>query len=122
VHPHFGSPHVAIAATAALAAALAIAFDYRALIGISNVAVAVQYLSTCLAVPILRRRGVPGRRIPGGPIVPLLGAAVSLWVFTEASREELVWAAAALAIGVAAIGLAQWRNGQSQSALRTPRK
>lgn len=106
VHARFGSPHVAIAATAALAIALVISFDYRALIGISNVAVAVQYLATCLAVPVLRRRGVPGRRIPGGPIVPLLGAAVSLWVFTEASREELVWAAAALAIGVAAIALA----------------
>jgi amino acid transporter len=105
VHPRFGSPHVAIAATAALAIALVISFDYRALIGISNVAVAVQYLATCAAVPVLRRRGVPGRRIPGGAIVPLLGVAMSLWIFTEASREELVWATVALAIGVAAIAL-----------------
>ncbi len=109
VHPRFGSPHVAIIATAALAIALVISFDYRALIGISNVAVAVQYLATCLAVPRLRRRGIPGRRVPGGPIVPLLGAAVSLWVFTEASREELVWAAAALAIGLLAFAVAHRR-------------
>ena len=105
VHPRFGSPHVAIAATAAIAIALVVGFDYRALIGISNVAVAVQYLATCLAIPVLRRRGVPGRRIPGGSLVPLLGAAMSLWIFTEASRQELVWAAGALAIGVAAIAL-----------------
>ena len=105
VHPRFGSPHIAIIATAAIAIALVISFDYRSLIGISNVAVAVQYLATCAAVPFLRRRGVPGRRIPGGPIVPLLGCAVSLWVFTEASREELVWAAAALAIGIVVLAL-----------------
>jgi APA family basic amino acid/polyamine antiporter len=105
VHPSFGSPHVAIVATAAIASALVISFDYRSLIGISNVAVAVQYLATCAAVPFLRRRGVPGRRVPGGLLVPLLGCAVSLWVFTEASREELYWAAGALAIGIAVLAL-----------------
>jgi APA family basic amino acid/polyamine antiporter len=105
VHPRFGSPHVAIIATAAIAIGLVVAFDYRALIGISNVAVAVQYLATCAAVPFLRRRGIPGRRVPGGPILPILGSLVSLWVFTEASREELVWAVAALAIGIAVLAL-----------------
>src|SRR5213593_3855971 len=40
VHPRFGSPHVAIVATAAIAIALVASFDYRSLIGISNVAVA----------------------------------------------------------------------------------
>ncbi len=109
VHPRFATPHVAIAATAGLAIALVVSFDYRSLIGISNVAVAVQYLATCLAVPRLRRRGIPGRRIPGGPIVPLIGAAVSMWVFTEASRAELVWAAVALAIGLALLALNGWR-------------
>ena len=110
VHPRFGSPHVAILATAAIAIALVVSFDYRSLIGISNVAVAVQYLATCAAVPFLRRRGVPGRRVPGGPLIPILGVAVSLWVFTEASREELVWAAAALAIGLAVLALGRWRS------------
>ena len=105
VHPRFGSPHVAIIATAAIAIGLVVSFDYRSLIGISNVAVAVQYLATCAAVPVLRRRGVPGRRIPGGPIVPILGAAMSLWIFTEASRAELTWAAAALAVGGVVLAL-----------------
>jgi APA family basic amino acid/polyamine antiporter len=105
VHPRFGSPHIAIAATALLAIGLVVAFDYRKLIGISNVAVAVQYLATCAAVPVLRRRRVPGRRVPGGPIVPALGAAMSLWIFTEASREELLWAAVALALGAAVLAL-----------------
>jgi amino acid transporter len=105
VHPRFGSPHVAIVATAAIAIGLVLSFDYRSLIGISNVAVAVQYLATCAAIPFLRRRGVPGRRVPGGLLIPILGIAVSLWVFTEASREELVWATAALGIGIAVLAL-----------------
>jgi amino acid transporter len=100
VHPRFATPHVAVVATGLLAAAVVIPFDYRSLIGISNVAVAVQYLATCVAVPVLRRRGVPGRRIPGGPVVPVFGALVSLWVFTQASFGELEWAAIALAISL----------------------
>jgi amino acid transporter len=108
VHPRFGSPHVAVVSTAVLAIALVVSFDYRSLIGISNVAVAVQYLATCAAVPVLRRHGVPGRRVPGGLIIPILGAAMSMWIFTEASREELTWAAASFAVGFAVLVLRRW--------------
>jgi len=105
LHPKFDSPHVAIMVTAGASALLASSFDYRALIGMSNVAVAVQYLGTCLAVLALRRRDPdsPGFRAPLGPTMPLLGAAVSLWVFTEASRQELSWAAVSMLVGAAAV-------------------
>jgi APA family basic amino acid/polyamine antiporter len=106
VHARFESPHKAVVSTAVLAMALVIPFDYRSLIGMSNVAVAVQYLATCLAVLKLRQqpRG-KGFRIPFGPTVPLLGAAVSLWVFTQASWRELGWAAASLAVGLLAVAV-----------------
>jgi len=105
LHPKHDSPHIAILATCGVSAAFALAFDYRALIGMSNVAVAVQYLATCLAVPVLRRRGAekPGFKVPFGPAIPLLGAALSLWVFTEASLVELTWAAGSMAVGVVAV-------------------
>jgi amino acid transporter len=105
VHPRFESPHFAIVATAVLAGLLASLFDYRALIGMSNVAVAVQYLATCLAVPVLRRRHpvTTGFRMPLGPVLPVLGALVSLWIFTEANREELSWAGGSLLVGIAAV-------------------
>jgi APA family basic amino acid/polyamine antiporter len=61
VHPRFGSPHIAIAVTAALAMALVVSFDYRSLIGISNVAVAVQYLAPA------RRCRAAARRRAGTP-------------------------------------------------------
>ncbi len=101
VHPRFQSPHVAVMATAALGAALVVPFDYRALIGMSNVAVGVQYLATCFAVMKLQKGRVSGLRT----IVPWIGAAVSLWIFKAASGEELVWAIASLAVGAALVML-----------------
>jgi amino acid transporter len=98
-HPRFQSPHVAVMATAALAITCVVPFDYRALIGMSNVAVAVQYLATCLAVLKFRRGRTRGPRA----IIPWLGVAVSLWIFTEASRTELVWASISLVVGAAVV-------------------
>jgi amino acid transporter len=106
VHERYESPHRAVVTTAILAIALVIPFDYRSLIGMSNVSVAVQYLGTCLAVLELRKRGsAPGFRVPLGPLVPLLGVAVSLWVFTEATWLELGWALGSLAVGLGAVAI-----------------
>lgn len=118
IHPRFATPHRAIVVTCAVAAAFTLAFDYRTLVGMSNVTVAVQYGATCLAVFVLRRRGgEPGSfRAPLGPLVPLLGAAVALWVFRSATRVELAWAVGSLAAGALVAALsrslgAQRRNG-----------
>jgi APA family basic amino acid/polyamine antiporter len=116
VHPRFESPHHAVIATAVLAMLLALPFDYRSLIGMSNVAVAVQYLATSLAVLRLRSlHKTRGLRIPGGPLAPLLGAAVSLWVFTQASRQELGWAAASLMVGLLGVALTRTLEAKTRS-------
>jgi amino acid transporter len=116
VHPRFLTPHVAIIVTTLFTAVLAFFFDYRQLVGMSNVTVVIQYLFTCLAVPVLRKRsleeevqrkklGLPERRrswiIPGGPVIPLLGAAGSLLLFAAAEKVEWIFAAATLALGLA---------------------
>ena len=104
VSPRFDSPTRAIVVTAALAGVMTLAFDYRRLVGMSNVTVAVQYLATCLAVLVLRRFRPDAKRsfrAPGGALVPLSGAAVSVWIFTEGSPTEILFAVGALAIGVA---------------------
>jgi amino acid transporter len=104
IHPHFASPHRAVVATALVTIALVIPFDYRLLIGISNVAVAVQYLGTCLAVLVLRKRlGNAPRGFKRW--APLLGAATSTWIFWAATGEELVWAAGSMTVGLAAVAL-----------------
>ncbi len=101
VHAVHQSPHVAVLATAALAIACVVPFDYRALIGMSNVAVAVQYLATCLAARKLGKQ--PATRATAA--LPWIGVAVSLWIFTEASAQELVWAGVALVVGAALVFL-----------------
>lgn len=101
IHAVHQSPHVAVLATAALAIVCVLPFDYRALIGMSNVAVAVQYLATCLAVRKLDR----DRPARARAVLPWLGAGVSLWIFTEASGQELIWAGASLVVGACLVTL-----------------
>jgi amino acid transporter len=48
----------------------------------SNITIVVQYLFTCLAVPAIRARQGPAPAkafvIPGGPLIPIIGALGSL--------------------------------------------
>jgi amino acid transporter len=78
-HPRFGTPHVAILLTALLTmAALFLPIDK--LMDISSVAVAAQYIGTCLALPFLRRRRTAPAgafRVPGGILFPVIGALVA---------------------------------------------
>jgi amino acid transporter len=105
VHARWSTPHVAIVVTTLFTAVLAFFFDYRRLVGMSNVTVVIQYLFTCLAVPVLRKKlgpptGARAWRIPGGPVIPLLGALGSLLLFASAEKAEWLFAAATLLVGV----------------------
>lgn len=101
LHPRFHSPHVAVLATCALATLLILPFDYRTLIGMSNVAVAVQYGSTCLSV--LRRAwlevGAPRRT--ARLLMSIVGSLASFAIWFAASWEEFLLSAAALLVGLA---------------------
>ena len=94
VHPRFHTPYVAILVFATIACALAVlgAFKSLAILGTSSVLLVDVFV--CLAVLRLRQRGVQTADapfvIPGGPLVPILGAAVCVWVLTNLSREELL--------------------------------
>ena len=103
VHQRFGTPHVAIVVTTSAAAALAATFDYRQLVGFSNVTVVFQYAATCLAVPLLRKKepAVDGRfKVPGGAwLVPVLGAVGSIALLYGSSGEEFAWSGAGILLG-----------------------
>jgi len=103
-HPRFQSPHFAILTTAVLAVICLVPFDYRSLIGMSNVAVAVQYLVTCLAVFKFRRGKPQGVKA----VLPWIGAAASVWIVTEANTTELIWAGASLAAGAVLVMLTSY--------------
>lgn len=116
VHPRWSTPHVAIVVTTVISAVLAFFFDYRRLVGMANVTVVIQYFSTCVAVPIVRRHAPADSRawrVPGGVVIPLLGAVGSLGLFAAAEREEWVFAAAALAVGAAVAKISARREQSS---------
>lgn len=105
IHPRFRTPHVAIAVTAVLAAALVLPFDYRTLVGVANVTVVFQYVFSCLAVPVLRRKEPEDAarwRVPGGSLLPAVGAVGSAALLLFVSRKEWLFSAASLLVGAAA--------------------
>lgn len=106
IHPRWSTPHIAIVTTTLLATVLAIFFDYRQLVGMTNITVVIQYLFTCLAVPFIRRQQQgkqTGWVIPGGPVVPILGAIGSLVLVRGANLGEVGFAVAALVVGTAVL-------------------
>ncbi|HEX6737478.1 MAG TPA: APC family permease, partial [Vicinamibacteria bacterium] len=103
IHPLHHTPHLAVAAFALLAWAAALGGGFAQLVAISAVARLLFSASTCLAVPVLRRRhaAVEGAFVlPGGPLLPLLAAALCLWLLSGLTRGQALAGAAALAAGL----------------------
>ena len=108
-----GAPLGAILATGICAAVLTATFSERALVGISNLAVAVQYLGTCLAVAWAGRRTKARRSLT--MIVAGLGAAVSVWIMCQGDAVERMTAVAAIAVGIG-VGLLSRRTTRADAA------
>jgi APA family basic amino acid/polyamine antiporter len=94
VHPRFQTPYVAILVFATIACALAVLGAFKPLAILGTASVLLVDVFVCLAVLRLRQRGVQTADapfvIPGGPLVPILGATVCVWVLTNLSRDELL--------------------------------
>lgn len=101
-HARTRAPAAAILLTAATAMAAALVLDFDRLIDFGNVVIGAQYLSTCAAVLAERRRGrAAAFRAPGGPAVPVLGMAATLWLGAQGGWGQVGAAFAVLAAGFA---------------------
>jgi basic amino acid/polyamine antiporter, APA family len=92
VHPRFHTPYLAIVVYAVIVASVAISSSFTQLAVLANVAALTLYLACVAASFDLQRRdvradGVPFE-LPGGPAIPLLAAAVIVWLLSNASRRE----------------------------------
>jgi amino acid transporter len=103
VHAEHRTPVLSIWVTTGLSALLAVSLDFNKLVDITVVVVCAQYLSTCAAVPVLRKKTgrKDGFRVPWGPVLPAIGIAATLWMGWQASGTELLWSAGMLAAGIA---------------------
>jgi APA family basic amino acid/polyamine antiporter len=108
IHPRFRTPHVAIVTYATMIFVLAVSGAFKPLAVMSSVALLVVYLAVCLAT--LRLRAMHPRRAgefrtPGGPVVPLAGAAVVCWLLAQSTWIEAAAMAGTLAASTAYYGL-----------------
>ena len=81
VHPKYRTPHITTILTGLLGAILAAAFPISVLCEMVSVGTLFAFVVVCLGVLVLRRTDPDLPRpfkVPGGPIVPILGASVSL--------------------------------------------
>ncbi len=99
----FGTPVAAIMITVALALPLALSGSFAKLAAISVVSRFAQYVPTCLAVLVLRKKRPDLKStftIPFGPVIPMIAVAVSGWLLVQASMEKIVWGLGGLIIGI----------------------
>lgn len=98
-----GTPVYAIIITAILAILLALSGSFEKLAAISVISRFVQYLPTCLAIPILRKKRpelVSTFRIPFGPIIPIFAVVVSCWLLYNSDINKILFGLGGLLFGV----------------------
>lgn len=103
VHPKYRTPHIAIVVSTATSLALALSGSFKELAVISVVARFVQYIPTCVATIMLRRRtdlDSGGFRLPLGPTIPILAIAMSLWLLASTDPNRLLMGGVAFALGI----------------------
>lgn len=99
----FGTPYLAILITVLLAIPVALSGSFVQLAAISVVSRFAQYVPTCLAVLILRKRRpnlIGSFIVPFGPVIPIVAVTTSIWLLTKASWIQLIWGLGALGIGI----------------------
>ncbi|MCH7824401.1 MAG: amino acid permease [Acidobacteria bacterium] len=104
VHGRYRTPDVSILIYSGVAIALAYSGTFAQLATLSAVARIVFYMTTCAAVPVLRRRveaPADAFELPGGMLVPGLALIVSVVILANASEADLKGGGIALAIGAA---------------------
>lgn len=97
----WGTPGVAIIITVILTIPIALSGSFTTLAAISVISRFTQYIPTCLAVLVFRKRGMESSfKVPFGPVIPILATVVGLWLLFNADRMKLLIGLGALVIGI----------------------
>ena len=102
VHPRYRTPHIAVIVFALAAWAIALYGSFAQLVTVSAIARLLFSATTCLAVPVLRRKMPDAIRtfsVPGGALIPALAAAISIWLLTGVSKAQAIAGGIALFSG-----------------------
>lgn len=93
VSDKYATPWTAIVIHAVFCAAFALSGSFVTLAVLAVLACLCVYLVCCLATLQLRRKNVRQEgaipfRVPGGPVIPILAAAVVIWLMSSSTRQE----------------------------------
>ena len=97
-----GVPYIGIIVSAIITIPIALSGSFTELAVISSISRFAQYLPTCIAILVLRRKKeFSGTfRIPLGPVIPIIAAVVSIWLVLQSSLKNIVWGLGALVIAI----------------------
>ncbi len=104
LHPRYRTPTVSVLALAIAGWALAVTGTFTQLVALTTLSRLLYYLTTCMAVPVLRRTTPASDarfRLPGGATIPILAVAVCAWLLAGSSWKEAAMTGTALLIGAA---------------------
>ena len=102
VHPRFRTPSVAVVLFTAATIVLAVSGTFALLAALNAIARLLYSITTCAAVPILRRRYPADQRrftLPGGWLLPALGILVSMVLLTGINTTQALIGGAGLLTG-----------------------
>ena len=93
VHPKFATPYVCVLLNGGLALVLALTGSFVQLAVASSVARLLGYVVCIAALPAVRRKasadGIQDAyRLPGGMLIPIVGAAICIWLMAQSKLES----------------------------------
>ena len=101
-HPRFGTPVVAILLTATVTLAFTLFSTFISALTLSAVVRLMAYMTTCAALPFLRRNASvprPAFLVPAGPLVSVIAVSLSVWLLSSSPWNEKRLAGIALLLG-----------------------
>jgi APA family basic amino acid/polyamine antiporter len=115
VHPRMRTPYVAIAVFALLIWIFALFGSFSWNVTLSAVARLAYYGAVCAAVPVLRRKqpGAATFRVPGGPILPILGIVICAVLLTRVDFTKSL-----ILVATIVIALLNWLAVRNRGSLR----
>ena len=106
VHPKFATPYIAVICYASMDFIFASVGGFQQLAIISSASILLVYLGVSMSVIKLRRKHPTTSKddifkIPGGYLVPILSAAIIIWLLSNLTKTQAI----AIVIFVAALSL-----------------
>jgi amino acid transporter len=110
-HSRFRTPHVAILISAVVFLVVTIQGTFMSAVTISTAIRLLCYISTCVSLPVFRRRSdVPLPRFiaPAGIVIAFLAISLSIWLLLNSAAQELHQVAVVGAVGIMIFFFLRW--------------